>query len=78
MTMPPSEGGSHVRLLLGAYVLGALCAEEDRTVAEHLRHCEECGAAYLEMTEAQNLLALFSEADLLDGLDDHLEEGEEI
>ncbi|KOG10274.1 hypothetical protein ADK34_35670 [Streptomyces viridochromogenes] len=70
MTMPPTGGSSHVRMLLGAYVLGALSAEEDRSVAEHLWHCEECGAEYLEMTETQSLLSLFSEADLLDGLDE--------
>lgn len=59
-----------MRFLLGAYVLKALTLEEDRTTADHLRECDECSAEYLEMTEAQCLLSLISEADLRDGLED--------
>ncbi|NBM18163.1 zf-HC2 domain-containing protein [Streptomyces sp. GC420] len=50
--------------MLGAYVLGALSAEEDRQVAAHLRGCVRCGAAYVEFAEAPWLLALLSEDDL--------------
>ncbi|WP_398956399.1 zf-HC2 domain-containing protein [Streptomyces sp. GC420] len=59
---PPPTG--HVELMLGAYVLGALSAEEDRQVAAHLRGCVRCGAAYVEFAEAPWLLALLSEDDL--------------
>ncbi|MEU8526662.1 zf-HC2 domain-containing protein [Streptomyces sp. NPDC048629] len=59
-----------MRLLLGAYVLGSLTPDEDRTTAEHLRFCDDCQAEYLEMTEAQNLLAMITEADLMAGFDD--------
>ncbi|MFD3998707.1 anti-sigma factor family protein [Streptomyces sp. NPDC058548] len=68
MTVPQGEGCQE-RLLLGAYVLGILPPEEDRSVAEHLQECAECGAEYLEMTEAQQLLSLITEADLLDGME---------
>jgi anti-sigma factor RsiW len=67
MSVPPYEG-SHVQMLLGAYVLGGLTPEEDRLVAAHLQGCDECGAEYLEMAEASALLAGFSESDLLEGL----------
>jgi anti-sigma factor RsiW len=60
-----ADGGPHVRSLLGAYVLGALAHEEDRRVADHLRDCDRCGAAYLEVADAPSLLALFDEDDLL-------------
>lgn len=64
-----------MRLLLGAYVLDALTPEENRMVADHLRDCATCGADYLDMTEAQQLLAMISEADLLDGLDEEVHRG---
>jgi anti-sigma factor RsiW len=67
MSVSPS-GNSHVRVLLGAYVLGALSEEEDRRVALHLRDCAGCGAEYLEMADVPDLLAMFTEADLLEGL----------
>ncbi|MFE5300722.1 zf-HC2 domain-containing protein [Streptomyces sp. NPDC056632] len=59
-----------MRLLLGAYVLDALTPEENRMVAEHLRDCSTCGAEYLDMTEAQQLLSMITEADLLAGPDE--------
>ena len=59
-----ADGGPHVRSQLGGYALGALTPQEDRRVAEHLRRCERCGAAYLEMAEAAALLALVDEEDL--------------
>ncbi|MFI9048255.1 zf-HC2 domain-containing protein [Streptomyces sp. NPDC053427] len=70
MTEPPPPESSHVRLLLGAYVLGALTPEEDGRVAAHLRWCGECGAEYLAMAEVPDLLALFGEADLMEGQED--------
>ncbi|MEV0093921.1 zf-HC2 domain-containing protein [Streptomyces sp. NPDC050738] len=64
MTAAPPPG-PHVRPLLGAYVLSALAPEEDSRVAAHLRTCDACAAAYLEVAEAPSLLALSSEEDLL-------------
>ena len=45
--MPVTEGLSHeeIRELLGAYVVGALADENERTaVTAHLEGCEECRA----------------------------------
>jgi anti-sigma factor RsiW len=67
MSVSPS-GSSHVRLLLGAYVLGALSEEENRRTAAHLGECAACRAEYLDMAEVPDLLAMFTEADLLEGL----------
>ncbi|MGW0995601.1 zf-HC2 domain-containing protein [Streptomyces sp. NPDC002520] len=64
MTEPHDE--PHVRLQLGAYVLGSLTPEEDEQTAGHLQHCTACQVEYLEMEEARNLLAMITEADLLD------------
>ncbi|MDJ0465307.1 zf-HC2 domain-containing protein [Streptomyces sp. H27-C3] len=64
MTVPSPSGGAHVRLQLGAYVLGALSPGEDAEVAFHLGRCDVCRAAYLEVADAPALLALFSEDDL--------------
>ncbi|MGW6908664.1 zf-HC2 domain-containing protein [Streptomyces sp. NPDC054940] len=67
MTVPPDDD-AHVELLLGAYVLGALSAVEDRRVAAHLAECDRCGAAYLGVADVPDFLALFSETDLAEGL----------
>ena len=67
MTVPQGESCQE-RLLLGAYVLSVLPPEEERSVAEHVQECAECGAEYLDMTEAQQLLSLITEDDLLDGM----------
>ncbi|CAM5374630.1 zf-HC2 domain-containing protein [Streptomyces griseus] len=63
MSVDPGDD-PHVRLLLGAYVLDALDAEETRGVARHLRGCDGCARVYVEMTEASALLALLRAEDL--------------
>ncbi|MCX4514120.1 MULTISPECIES: zf-HC2 domain-containing protein [Streptomyces] len=65
MTGPPSVS-PHVDVLLGAYVLGALAPAEEARVAGHLAHCGTCRITYLDMADAQALLATLSEDDLLD------------
>ncbi|MFD6656998.1 zf-HC2 domain-containing protein [Streptomyces parvus] len=54
----------HVRLLLGAYVLDALGAEETCQVARHLQGCDGCAQVYVEVAEASALLALLRAEDL--------------
>ncbi|MER6188697.1 zf-HC2 domain-containing protein [Streptomyces cyaneofuscatus] len=54
----------HVRLLLGAYVLDALDAEETCRVARHLQLCDACARDYVEVAEASALLALLRAEDL--------------
>ncbi|MFH9609424.1 zf-HC2 domain-containing protein [Streptomyces sp. NPDC017448] len=54
----------HVRLLLGAYVLDALDAQETRRVARHLQGCDGCARGYVEVAEAAALLALVRPEDL--------------
>ncbi|MEW1612789.1 MULTISPECIES: zf-HC2 domain-containing protein [unclassified Streptomyces] len=54
----------HVRLLLGAYVLDALDAEETSRVARHLQLCDGCARDYVEVAQASALLALLRAADL--------------
>ena len=56
----------HVRQLLGAYVLDALEAEENGSVARHLQWCGACVAAYVEVADAVSLLAQLNADDLLE------------
>ncbi|MFE9725802.1 zf-HC2 domain-containing protein [Streptomyces sp. NPDC005794] len=58
--------GPHVRLLLGAYVLDALEADESCSVARHLQRCGACASAYVEVADAVSLLALLHADDLLE------------
>ncbi|WP_411080163.1 zf-HC2 domain-containing protein [Streptomyces sp. cmx-18-6] len=62
MNADPGDG-RHVRLLLGAYVLDALDAEETCRVARHLQLCDGCSRAYVEVAEAAALLALLRTED---------------
>ncbi|MFJ6632027.1 zf-HC2 domain-containing protein [Streptomyces sp. NPDC091376] len=62
----PRSASPHVEVLLGAYVLGALAPGEEARVAGHLAHCGTCRITYLDMADAQALLATLSEDDLLD------------
>ncbi|MFC8277861.1 zf-HC2 domain-containing protein [Streptomyces sp. NPDC057271] len=55
------------RILLGAYVLGALTREEDRLVVDHLLGCDRCGADYLELAQTSDVLGLADGVSLLDG-----------
>ncbi|MFH9294906.1 zf-HC2 domain-containing protein [Streptomyces sp. NPDC017520] len=63
MSVDPGDDG-HVRLLLGAYVLDALDAEETCRVSRHLRGCDGCARVYVEVAEASALLALLRAEDL--------------
>ncbi|MFI7288447.1 zf-HC2 domain-containing protein [Streptomyces anulatus] len=63
MSVDPGDD-PHVRLLLGAYVLDALDAEEACRVARHLQGCDSCARVYVEVAEASALLALFRAEDL--------------
>ncbi|MFJ9884662.1 zf-HC2 domain-containing protein [Streptomyces sp. NPDC091287] len=63
MSVDPGDD-PHVRLLLGAYVLDALDAEETGRVARHLRGCDGCARVYVEVAEASALLALLRAEDL--------------
>lgn len=58
------DGDPHVRLLLGAYVLDALEAEETCRVARHLQLCDGCARDYVEVAEASAMLALLRAEDL--------------
>ncbi|MFB6651228.1 zf-HC2 domain-containing protein [Streptomyces microflavus] len=63
MSADPGDD-AHVRLLLGAYVLDALDAEETCRVAGHLQLCDRCARDYVEVAEASALLALLRAEDL--------------
>lgn len=63
MSVDPGDD-PHVRLLLGAYVLDALDAEETFKVARHLGGCDACARIYVEVAEASALLALLRAEDL--------------
>ncbi|MFE7459179.1 zf-HC2 domain-containing protein [Streptomyces sp. NPDC057554] len=63
MTTYPGDD-PHVRLLLGAYVLDALDADETCRVARHLRRCDGCARDYAAVAEASALLALLRAEDL--------------
>lgn len=44
-----SGRGAHVKLLLGAYVLGGLSAADEAAVEGHLARCAQCRAEYDEL-----------------------------
>jgi anti-sigma factor RsiW len=51
-------GCDHVRIELGAYVLGALEYTEAETVRDHLTHCSECARDHASIAGLPELLAL--------------------
>jgi anti-sigma factor RsiW len=51
----------HVRLLLGAYVLGGLSLGEELSVRAHLRRCAQCRAEYDELADFPGLLDLLGD-----------------
>lgn len=55
------------RLALGAYVLGALDADEAAEVEEHIRDCDECRAEHEELRDMPRLLGLVTLEDAVDG-----------
>lgn len=50
------QGGEHVQLLLGAYVLQALPQDEERVVAAHLAACSSCLAEAAELAQVRRVL----------------------
>ena len=49
-TMGSDRGrGGHVQMLLGAYLLGGLSAEQEAAVRAHLDHCASCRAEHDEL-----------------------------
>jgi anti-sigma factor RsiW len=60
-----APGSPHVRLELGALVLGSLPADERARVETHLAGCEECCAELAELAPLPGLLHRVPEADVL-------------
>lgn len=54
------EGTGHVRMLLGAYILGGLSEHEEYSVRAHLRRCAKCRAEHDELAEVLPLLDLLA------------------
>lgn len=50
------QNGGHVRLQLGAFVLHALAADEERSVAAHLAACPSCLAEAADLAEVRRVL----------------------
>lgn len=59
-----TTGTPHVRLELGALVLGALGADERARVESHVAGCDECRAELAELAPLPGLLHRVSEADV--------------
>lgn len=60
-TASATEGGGHVRLLLGAYVLGGLSAPEEAAVRAHLDRCGQCRAEHAELACVPQWLDLLAQ-----------------
>jgi len=58
-----AERGGHVRVLLGAFVLGGLSAQEASMVRAHLRRCARCRAVHDELAPVPTWLDLLSQPD---------------
>lgn len=58
-----AEQGGHVRMLLGAYVLGGLSAAEVSTVQAHLHRCARCRAEHDELARVPAWLDLLTAPD---------------
>ena len=64
-----AAGSAHVRLELGALVLGALDADDRARVESHLAGCDECCAELAELAPLPGLLHRVPEADVLRAVD---------
>jgi anti-sigma factor RsiW len=62
-TAAAGEGGPHVQLLLGAYILGGLSAAENNAVREHLDSCGPCQAEHDELACVTGWLDLLASSD---------------
>lgn len=58
-----AEGDGHVRMLLGAYVLGGLSAHEASAVRRHLMCCAGCQAEHDELASMTSALELLASPD---------------
>ncbi|HEU5005888.1 MAG TPA: zf-HC2 domain-containing protein [Jatrophihabitantaceae bacterium] len=67
--LDPSDPADPFATDAGAYLLGALSADEERAFAAHLAECDACAARVAELRPTVGLLANVTEADLA-GLDD--------
>jgi hypothetical protein len=63
-----AERGSHVQLLLGAYLLGGLSASEEAAVRAHLDRCPLCRAEYDDLACVPSWLGLVG-SEVADGHD---------
>jgi predicted anti-sigma-YlaC factor YlaD len=57
--------GGHVRLLLGAYLLGGLTEPQEVAVRAHLERCERCRAEHDELACVPSWLDLLTREDLV-------------
>ena len=57
------EHGKHVQILLGAYLLGGLSAQEEAAVRAHLDGCAQCQAEHDELACVPAWLDLLAEAE---------------
>jgi anti-sigma factor RsiW len=62
-TAAAGEGGTHVQVLLGAYILGGLSAAENTAVREHLDRCAPCQAEHDELAHVTGWLDLLAGSD---------------
>ena len=56
-----SGGGTHVELLLGAYLMGGLSEDEAATVRAHLKVCARCKAEHDYLAPVPGFLRLLSD-----------------
>jgi Putative zinc-finger len=63
------ERGTHVQMLLGAYLLGGLSAAEEATVREHLDRCVPCRAEHDELACIPGWLDLLTGPETAGGLE---------
>jgi len=63
------DRGTHVQVLLGAFILGGLSAAEDTAVREHLDGCALCRAEHDELVSIPGWLSLLAESEECAGQD---------
>ncbi len=61
MTSQSGRGG-HVRMLLGAYLMGGLPKDDAAAVRAHLEVCARCKAEHDDLAPVSGLLSLLSGA----------------
>jgi anti-sigma factor RsiW len=63
------ERGTHVQILLGAYLLGGLSAAEEAAVREHLDRCVPCRAEHDELARIPGWLDMLAGPETAGGLE---------